>query len=196
MGKEPEDIRQDIEATRGRMEDTVEAIGYKADVRARTQEKLRSRKERIVERVTQAKDRAVGSVVGTKGAVSSRVGEATPSRSELEGAARRSAGLAQDNPLGLAIGSLAVGFLAGLVVPSTSLEREKVAPVAEQVRDKVAETGREAVERAGKVMEQVPQAAEEAKQSAAEKVAQSAQEQASDLASSTKERAQDISPPS
>lgn len=193
MGQDPEEIRQDIEATRGRMEETVEAIGYKTDIRARAQDSVRSRKERMVERVTRAKDRAVGSIVGSADTASSRLDEATPSRTDLKKGARRTAGIAQENPLGLAIGSMAMGFLAGMLMPSTSVEREKVAPVAEQVRDKIRETGQEALDRAGKVVEQVPKAAEDARQTVAQRVAESAQEQASGLASSTKDRVQDIS---
>jgi hypothetical protein len=193
VGQDPEEIRQDIEATRGRMEETVEAIGYKTDVRARAQDRVRSRKEKIVETATGAKNRAVESIVGSTDIASSRLDEATPSRTDLKRGARRTAGIAQENPLGLAIGSMAMGFLAGMLVPSTSVEQEKVAPVAEQVRDKIRETGQEALGRAGKVMEQVPKAAEEARQTAAQRVAESAQDQASGLASSTKDRAQDIS---
>ena len=35
MGQAPDDIREDIEDTRARMGETVEAIGYKADVKSR-----------------------------------------------------------------------------------------------------------------------------------------------------------------
>jgi gas vesicle protein len=201
VGQDPEEIRREIEATRDRMEDTVEAIGYKTDVRARTQDRISGTRERIMSKVRDAKDRAMGSIVGTKETASarledaaSRVGEATPDRGDLGDKARRTAGMAQENPLGLAVGSVAVGFLAGLVLPATKVEKERVGPVAQDVREKVKETGKEAVERAGKVIEEIPRAAEEAKQAAAEKVVGSAQEQASGLASSAKERAQDISP--
>ena len=40
MGQDPEAIRREIEQTRDRMGDTVEAIGYKADVPARTKDKV------------------------------------------------------------------------------------------------------------------------------------------------------------
>ena len=133
---------------------------------------------------------------GFKDSAASTLSEATPSTGDLKQGVRRTAGMAQENPLGLAVGSVAVGFLAGMLVPATSVEREKVGPMAEQAREKVMETGQEALERAGKVVEQIPQAAQEARESAAEKVMESAKEQASELASSTKERAQDISPPS
>ena len=77
MGEDPDRIRQDIEATRNEMGDTVDALTYKADVKSRAKESLMGTKDG-------AKD-----------------------------GARRAAGVAQENPLGLAIGSVAVGFIAG-----------------------------------------------------------------------------------
>ena len=41
---------------------------------------------------------------------------------------------AQDNPLGLAVGAAAVGFLAGLLVPVTQVENEKIGPMAPRNR--------------------------------------------------------------
>lgn len=200
MGQDPDQIRQEIEATRSRMEETVEAIGHRADVRARSKERLSSARSQMVGGVTRAKDRAVESIVGTKESATGRlsnttsgVADTTASAGEFTEVVRRKAGLAQENPLGLALGSFALGFIAGMFIPSTKIEQEKVGPLAEQVRDKVQETGQEALERGKQVVEQIPQATEQARQAASESVIQSAQEQASELASSTKERAKDIS---
>jgi hypothetical protein len=211
MGQDPDEIRQEIEATRERMEDTVEAIGYKADIKARTKESLTSSKDRARQTITQkrnrmmesikdTKNRAVESLVGTKETVGERVGDATskvgdvtPTTTDLKQGTRSAAGLAQENPLGLAIGSVAVGFLTGLVFRSTTVEKERIGPVADQVKDSIKQTGQEALERGQQVVEQIPQVAEEAKQSATEKVMHSAQEQAQELAASARERAQDVS---
>jgi ElaB/YqjD/DUF883 family membrane-anchored ribosome-binding protein len=204
LGQNRDAIRQEIEATRERMDQTVEAIGYKADVvsrtkeaiggrRARARQAIADRRYRTVASLSNAKDRAVESLVGAKESVSSTAGDVTPSRGDIQQGARRTAGLAQENPMGLAVGSLAVGFLAGMLLPSTTIEKEKVGPVADQVREKVKETGQEALDRGRQVVESLPQAAEEAKQSVSEKVAETAKDQAQELASSTKERAKDIS---
>lgn len=40
---------------------------------------------------------------------------------------------AADNPLGLAIGSIAVGFLVGLWLPVSALERERIGAVGERM---------------------------------------------------------------
>ena len=60
----------------------------------------------------------------------SRVIDATPSGGDVKQKTRQAAGLAKENPLGLAIGAAAIGFLAGLAVPSTRVEDEKLGPVA------------------------------------------------------------------
>ena len=125
MGQDPEAIRADIERTRVEMGDTVDALGYKADVKSRTKDKM-----------TQAKDKITGKVSG-----------ATPDKQQ----AKRMASTAQENPLGLAIGGIAVGFLAGLLVPSSRVEDEKLGPMADQVKDQLKETGQEAMDRAKEV---------------------------------------------
>jgi ElaB/YqjD/DUF883 family membrane-anchored ribosome-binding protein len=83
----------------------------------------------------------------------------------------------QENPLGLAIGSIAVGFLAGMAIPSTRVEAERLGPVADEVKERVKETGGEALQR-GK------QVAQEAAHSAAETARESGGEHASELRTS------------
>jgi hypothetical protein len=95
------------------------------------------------------------------------------------------AGLAKENPLGLAVGAIALGFLAGLVVPSTRVENERLGPVADQVKDKVKETGQEALDR-GK------QVAQEVASSAVETAKERTQEHGQELADSAKQSAQDV----
>ena len=114
-----------------------------------------------------------------------RAGDATPSRGEVKQQARRAVGLAKENPLGLAVGAVALGFLAGLVVPSTRVENERLGPVADQVKDKVKETGQEALDR-GK------QVAQEAASSAAATAKQQGREHGQGLAHSAKQNAQDV----
>jgi hypothetical protein len=192
MGQDPDAIRQDIAQTRAEMTDTVEAIGYKADVPSRAKEKVSEKVDAARAKVSQATTRAKQAVTGTTadagdtpgGGVAARVRDATPSGGQVKQTARRAAGLAQENPLGLAIGAAALGFLAGLVVPSTRVEDQRLGPVADQVKDTVKETGQEAVER-GK------QVAQEAVSSAAETAKQRGQQQGQDLADSTKQRAQE-----
>ena len=181
MGQDPDAIRQDIEQTRTEMSETVEAVGYKADVPSRAKEAVSDKMENVKAKVTETATRAKEAMTGT----TSRVGEATPSGGEAKQQAKRVVGLAKENPLGLAVGAVALGFLAGLVVPSTRVENERLGPVADQVKDKVKETGQEALDR-GK------QVAQEAASSAAATAKQQGREHGQDLAQSAKQNAQDV----
>ncbi len=169
MGQDPREVREEIEETRARMGDTVEAIGYKTDVKTRAREKV------------SGKVQAVKSKVGGTG---SRVNEATPGREDVKQGARQAVGVAQENPMGLALGSVAVGFLAGMLVPSTQVEDEKLGEASDQVKEKVKETAQEAGERGKQVAQQ---AAESAKQTAQE----SGQQHADELKQTAQQKAQE-----
>jgi hypothetical protein len=181
MGQDPDAIREEIERTRAEMGETVDAIGYKADVPSRAKEKVSEKVENVKAKVGGTATRAKEAV----GGAASRAGDATPSGGEVKQQARRAAGLAQENPLGLAIGAAALGFLAGLAVPSTRVEDERLGPVADQVKDRVKETGQEALER-GK------QVAREAAQSAAETARERGQEHGQDLTASARQSAEEV----
>jgi hypothetical protein len=181
MGQDPDAIRQDIEQTRTEMSESVEAVGYKADVPSRAKDAVSDKVENMKSKVSDTATRAKEAVVGT----ASRAGDATPSRGQVKQAGRRAAGMAKENPLGLAIGAAALGFLAGLAVPSTRVEDEKLGPVADQVKDRVKETGQEALDR-GK------QVAQEVASTAAETAKEKTQEHGQELADSARQNAQDV----
>jgi ElaB/YqjD/DUF883 family membrane-anchored ribosome-binding protein len=181
MGQDPDAIRQDIEQTRTELSETVEAVGYKADVPSRAKDAVSDKVENMKSKVSDTATRAKEAVVGT----ASRAGEASPSRGQVKQKTRRAAGLARENPLGLAIGATAIGFLAGLVVPSTRVEDEKLGRVSDQVMDKVKETGQEALDR-GK------QVAQEVASTATETAKEQTQEQGQQLADDATQNAQDL----
>jgi hypothetical protein len=168
MGQDPSEIREQIEQTRGEMGDTVEALGYKADVKTRAKDSVVEKRDRLKERIT-----------------GSPVAEATPDAGDVKAGAKRAVGIAQENPLGLALGAAALGFLAGMVVPSTRIEDEKVGPIADDVKDRVKETGQEALERGKEV-------AQEAAQSAKETAQERGQEHAEELRESATEKADEV----
>jgi gas vesicle protein len=119
------------------------------------------------------------------------VNEATPSGGDVKQAARRSAGVAQENPLGLAIGSVAVGFLAGMLIPGTRVENEKLGPVADQVKEQAVQTGQEALEHGKQVAQEVASTAQEHVQQAAAEVKDTAQQAAQEHGEQVKQSAQD-----
>jgi ElaB/YqjD/DUF883 family membrane-anchored ribosome-binding protein len=169
MGEDPRAIRSEIEDTRERMGDTVDALAYKADVKTRAKESVNEKVDNLKSKVTGAKDSVV---------------DATPSGGDVKHQAKRTVGVAQENPLGLAIGAAAIGFVAGMLLPSTRVEDEKIGPVADQVKQKAAETGQQAVERGKQVAQDV---AEQATQTAKE----SGREHAQGVADDARQAAQD-----
>ncbi len=142
MGQDPSQIRTDIEETRARMGDTAEALGHKADVPGRAREAVAGKVDSVKEKFTGG----------------------TPSGAEVKEGAQQAVGIAKENPLGLAIGGLAVGLIAGLVLPSTRVENEHIGPMADQVKE-------EAVERGKHVAHQAAETAKEEGQRQAQEMA-------------------------
>jgi hypothetical protein len=131
VGEEPDRIRAEIEQTRAEMTETVDALGYKADVKTRAKENVQGKK-------ASAKESLVG--------IKERLGRAN---------------VAQQNPLGLALGSVAVGFVAGMLVPSTRVEDEQLGEASDSMIEKVKETGQEALEQGKQVAQEAAQSAQE-----------------------------------
>ncbi|HEV7774216.1 MAG TPA: DUF3618 domain-containing protein [Conexibacter sp.] len=167
MGQHPDAIRDEVEQTRERMGETIDALGHKADVKTRTKENIEGKVDTVKERL---------------GMATGKVSDATPDSENVTQGARRAAGIAQENPLGLAAGAVAVGFLAGMLVPSSRMEDEKLGPMADQVKEQVKETGQEALERGKQVA-----------QSAAETARDEAQQQGQGLADSARENVGSVS---
>ena len=166
MGEEPSQIREEIEQTRSEMGDTVDALAHKTDVKSRVKESIEDKRERLRRQMAGA---------------SSRVGEATPDGGQVKEGAQRAVGVAEENPIGLAIGGVAAGFLAGMMLPTTRVEDERIGPIADQVKEKAAETGQEALERGKEVGKQAAETAKEAGREQAEGLKESAQENAQEV---------------
>ena len=163
MGEDPDRIRREIEQTREEMGETVGALSYKADVKSRAKDNLREKKEAVVG----VKDRIVG---------------ATPDAGEVKHQARRAKSVAESNPLGLAIGAIAVGFLAGMLVPSTRVEDDHIGELADEVKDRAKETGQEALEHGKQVAQDAVETAKDSAQSHGEELRDSAKEHVQETA--------------
>lgn len=177
MGEEASHIREEIEQTRTEMGDTVDALAHKTDVKSRVKESLADKRDRL---------RA--QMAGT----SSRLGDATPDGQQVKEGAKQAVGVAEENPIGLALGGLAAGFLAGMLLPSTKLEDERVGPVADQVKERAMDTAQEAVERGkevtGQVAEQAVETAKEAGREEAEGLRESARENAEEVSDTARQQ--------
>lgn len=86
MGQTPDEIRHEIEQTRNEMSETAGALGYKANVPARTKGWVSAKKDAVV--------------------------SAVADRQQIKAGGRRAVSVAESNPLGLAIAGGAVGFIA------------------------------------------------------------------------------------
>ena len=144
MGQDPGELRSQLEETRMRVGEEVDALSYKTDVSARVGDYVDEKKQAVTSRLGGAKDVAMKPI---------------PDRAQM----RRAKDAAERNPLGLAVGAAGVGFVIGLLLPTTRLEDEKLGPAS----DKVGEVAREGVERGKQVAQESAQAAmETAKDSA------------------------------
>ena len=162
MGEASDDIREDIEQTRERMGETVEAIGYKTDVKSRVKDNVTEKKDAVVSRVT----------------------DAMPDGQQLKSGARK-VGISKKNPLGLGIAAMAVGFLVGTLLPSTSVEDDKLGEMSDQVGEKAREAGQEALDRGKEVARE---AVDSAKETAGGETSDAAQQ----MASSLRDKAQEV----
>jgi ElaB/YqjD/DUF883 family membrane-anchored ribosome-binding protein len=157
MGQDPDTIRHEVEHTRERMGETIDALGYKADVKSRTKERIGGTVEGVKERIGMASDK-------------------TADADQVKQGARRAAGVAQENPMGLAVGAMAAGFIAGMLIPSSRVEDEKLGPMADQVKQQAKETGQEALEHGKQVAQSAAETAREEGKQHGEQLAESARE--------------------
>lgn len=137
MAQRSDELRDEIERTRAEMGETVDALAYKADVPTRTKEWMGEKRDAVAAKVTGM----------------------TPDTGQVKYGAGRMKRTVERNPLGLAIGGAAFGFVAGLLLPSTRVEDERVGPLADDLKSTAAEAGREAMERGRDVAQQAGQAA-------------------------------------
>jgi ElaB/YqjD/DUF883 family membrane-anchored ribosome-binding protein len=131
MNQDPDTIKADIEETRASMSDTVEALAYKTDVPARAKEAIGDRVSAMKDAVSSTLGSAKEAVTDVRDSASESVSnarDAMPSNAEVKERFERVRSLVAHNPLGLAAGSLAAGFLLGLLVPVSA-----VGPLGEKV---------------------------------------------------------------
>lgn len=121
------------------MGETVEAIAYKTDFPSRARDSINERIETI------------------KGKVSDTFSSASDAVAAMPNPAaglRTAGSIASANPLGLAIGAVAVGFLVGLCLPVSDLERERVGKIGEQMTEQAKSAAAGAIEQGKAVVTQ------------------------------------------
>jgi gas vesicle protein len=185
MGQDPRQIRREIEETRSRMSETVDAIGYRTDVKTRTRDAVARRKDAIVGRTSGAVNRVVGAMPDMPSTPDISMPGFVPDGEQVKHAAQRGVSVAQSNPLGLGVASVAIGFLVGMLLPSTNAEDARLGDLSDELKQQARDVGHEALDR-GK------QVAQDAAQSASETVQERGQQQGQELADSLRQSAEDL----
>jgi ElaB/YqjD/DUF883 family membrane-anchored ribosome-binding protein len=128
------------------------------DARRRVAEDVRSVAENanVVER---AKETAQNKMDDVRSTMSARVQQA---REKLEDARSQVGRMApMENPLGMLIAGLAVGFLIGLALPVSRFESERIGPLAQDMKEKARQAGNEVMRRGGEVIKETIETARE-----------------------------------
>lgn len=104
------------------------------------------------------------------GDAAGRLGDATPSKEDVRQKAQDAAETASGKPAAVVAGAAAAGLAAGLALPETELEREKIGPAAQDAR-------RQAQSKVQDTVEQVKGAVRDAAESVAGAVREQGREQ-------------------
>jgi gas vesicle protein len=112
------------------------------------------------------------------------VGDALPDANQVKRQAQQAVSVAQENPIGLLVGSAAVGFLAGMLLPRTRMEDEKIGELSDQVKQTASQAGQEALQHGKEV-------AQTASQAAIETVKDEGASHGEELSSSVQQRAKE-----
>ena len=183
MGSGPDEVeqlRQQIDETRGNLGETVGALAYKADVKNRGRELIEDKKEELMDKLPSGE--GIGAKVGALkeklpegvGDATGRISDATPSGEDVKAKAKDAASVAGEHPVALAAGAAIAGLAAGLALPETELERQKLAPVAQDARQ-------QAQARVQETVQQVKSAAQDAAGATADTVREQGQQQGGKL---------------
>lgn len=168
--KRSDEIQREIDSTRDELGDTVDALGAKADVPGRAKGWLADKKDAVTSKV---------------GGATSAVSDAAPDGRQVRRRLGRLRSEAERNPLGLVAGGAAVGFVAGLITPSTRMEDERIGPMADDVKQAAVETGHEAIDRGMDV-------AQDAGRSAVDTVKARGEEAGDELGSTLRDKVRDV----
>jgi ElaB/YqjD/DUF883 family membrane-anchored ribosome-binding protein len=165
MGQSAEQLRREIEYTRGDLSETLEAIGD----RVSPGRMMERRKNRFVNGLQSARDRVMGTASDAGSAVGDAAGGAVETLKQTPDTVRQQA---EGNPLAAGAIAVGVGVLLASVLPASDKERraaDQLMDKAEPLKEELKETGREMAEHlkepARDAVDQVKDAATEGTQS-------------------------------
>jgi hypothetical protein len=129
------------------------------DARRRVAEDVRSVAENanVVER---AKETAQNKMDDMKSTMSARVQQAREKLMDARDQMQRMS--PAENPIGMLIAGLAVGFLIGLALPVTRFESERLGPLTQDMKDKARQASGEVMRRGSEVIKETISAGKDA----------------------------------
>ena len=170
---EVDELRAQIDESRENLGEAVGALAYKADVKNRGKEAIEDKKEAIVDKVQTLKSKlpdadtvkeklpsadAVKEKLPSADAVKEKLPSADAIKEKLpsggavkeklpsgEAVGEKVGGIAHDHPLAVAAGAAGAGLAAGLAIPETKLERDKLGPAARDAREQVQQRAQELI---------------------------------------------------
>ena len=193
MGQDPWEIRREIERTRERMTETVDAIGYRTDVKTRARDAVVNRKDAAMSKASGMVNKVVGAMPDVPSPSDISMPGFVPDgeqvrhgADQVKESAKQAVSVAQANPIGLGVGAMAVGLIVGMALPTTRAEDERLGDLSDELKQQARDAGSEMLDR-GK------QVAQDTVTQVSETVQQSGKQQGQQLADSLRQSAEDIS---
>ena len=179
MTNNPDEIRREIEDTRGRLSSDVNALTETVS----PSNVARRQADKVAGVATSVKDRVMGSADELRSAGS----DAASTVGEAPGAATDKArGKTQGNPLAAGLIALGAGWLVGSMLPASEKEKQAASTLKDKAQPLVEEAKSVAQDTAQELKEPVKQAAQSVKDTAMEakdNVAQEGRSTAEDVTS-------------
>ena len=191
MGEETEQLRREIEATRGDISRDVDALTYKASPSRIVSDRVDATKSRF----TRAKDRVFGSAGDAGSAVQGRASSVAGTAGDTLGSARDSVSSAasdaasavqaapdvarrqtEGNPLAAGLIAFGVGWLVSSLLPASEAETRAAGQVADAAKEHAQPVLEEAKQAAAEVGENLKEPARDAVESVKSTAQQGAQE--------------------
>jgi ElaB/YqjD/DUF883 family membrane-anchored ribosome-binding protein len=170
MGESAEELRRDIEETRGGLTETLDAIGD----RVSPGRVIERRKNRMVHGVQAVRDRIMGSASDARDTVADATGSAVDTMKDTPDIVRHQT---QGSPVAAGAIAFGIGFLVAAILPPSQPEQraaEGLMDKADPLKDELASVGRNVAEgvkgAAHDAIEEVKGTATESKQAVTDTV--------------------------
>ncbi len=102
---------------------------------------------KLTDRVNETRDKLADTT-------SKLAGQLNETGGTLQGQAQTGLRIVRENPLGLVLSGLAVGFLAGVLAPVTDIEREKIAPLRDEIASRAQRAADDVVQHGRGVLQE------------------------------------------